>query len=135
VTNGGGAGVLMADYLYDSEFELPKINAIDNVRYKTNNPLDIMGDATTLDYIKACESVISQRDISALIIIQTPQMTTTSLDNAKAIVEISKKYSKSIITVFMGNVSESIKYLEEHNIPNYTDPKRVIKPLKSLLKK
>ncbi|HQB84822.1 MAG TPA: CoA-binding protein [Candidatus Pacearchaeota archaeon] len=135
VTNGGGAGVLIADYLYENGFELPKINAIDNVRYKINNPLDIMGDATTLDYIKACESVISQRDISALIIIQTPQMTTTSLDNAKAIVEISKKYSKSIITVFMGNVPESIKYLEEHNIPNYTDPKRVIKPLKSLLKK
>ncbi len=135
VTNGGGAGILMADYLYNAGFELPKIKKIDNVRYAINNPLDIMGDASTIDYVQAIESVISQKDISALIIMQTPQMMTNSMANAKAIVEMSKKYSKPIITVFMGNVPDAIKYLEDNNIPNYTDPKRAIKPLKSILKK
>lgn len=135
ITNGGGAGILMTDCLYDAGFELPKIKKINNVRYAINNPLDIMGDASTMDYEKAIESVISQKNISALIIMQTPQIVTNPMANAKAIVEISKKHSKPVITVFMGNVPDAIKYLEDNKIPNYTDPKRVIKPLKSILKK
>jgi acetate---CoA ligase (ADP-forming) len=129
VTNGGGAGILLADQLYKEGVELPQ---------SIKNPLDVIGDASPDDYKKGCIEMIKQDDVSLLVVIQTPQIVTKPLENAKVIKSIFKEYKKPVVSVFMGlgkENREAVKYLEENNIPNYTDPKRALKPVLAIINK
>lgn len=143
ITNGGGAGVLFAD-AYNSD--MPKLSKktiafLDSCMhpsYSRSNPLDIVGDALSARYKKALEAMVGQKNIKAIAIIQTLQIMTDPLKNAKIIVELKKKTEKPIITVFMGGskkIKEAIDLLEKNKIPNYSDPKRGAIVLKILNKK
>ncbi len=147
VTNGGGAGVLITDYIYKSEeLFLPEISkkTIRKIEKETKkarivfkNPLDILGDALPERYEIACRNLLFQENVSSLVVIQTPQIMTSPLENAKKIAKLKKEFKKPIITVFMGRgdlTKKAISYLEKRGVPNYSDPKRVVKPLLSLLK-
>ncbi len=144
VTNGGGVGVLLTDYLYENNFLLPEIeketvdiiNSNGPVNFSLNNPMDVLGDALSDRYEKACRGIIQQDNISSLVVVQTPQIMTEHLENAKKIVRLREEFKKPILTSFMGageKTREAINYLEENKIPNYSDPKRLIKPLLSLI--
>ncbi len=146
ITNGGGAGVLLTDYLYEEDFELPDLNkeVIENIEKdlhpdcSKSNPLDIVGDATSKDYELAIREVLKQSTIDGLIVILTLQIMTDPLETAKKIVKISKETQKTLFTVFMGSgkrIKKAVKFLEENNIPNYSDPQKVAKPLKALINK
>ncbi len=145
VTNGGGAGILLSDEIYKLGLRLPKIkkttlNFLDlkmHAGYSKNNPLDIVGDACSKKYELACGALLEQKNINILCVIQTLQIMTDPLENAKKIVELSKKNKKPIITVFMGNgakTKQAIKYLEKNKIPNYSDPKRAAKAIWAISK-
>jgi len=129
VTNGGGAGVLLADLLDENNIKLPQ---------KTSNPLDILGDASPEKYETACRKTIKQKEVSLLAVIQTPQTVTKPLENAKRIKKIFDDHKKPVVAIFMGSGVENkkaINYLEEHKIPNYSDPKRALKPIMALINK
>ncbi|MEA2092575.1 MAG: CoA-binding protein [Patescibacteria group bacterium] len=129
VTNGGGAGILLADLIYKEGLELPQ---------SIKNPLDIIGDASPEDYEKGCLEMIRQEDVSLMVVIQTPQIVTKPLENAKKIRIISETYKKPVIVIFMGlggESKEAVRYLEENKIPNYTDPKRALKPILAIINK
>ncbi len=135
VTNGGGAGVLLTDYLTKHHFKLPPLEQKNET---VSNPYDILGDALSEKYKEACENALKQKNVSLLIVIQTPQIMTDSMSNAKIITELKKKYQKPIFTIFMGQGEETkkaIQYLEKNKIPNYHDPQRVLKPLLALINK
>jgi acetyltransferase len=146
ITNGGGAGVLLTDYLYGENFELPDLDyqIIEKIKKdlhpdcSRSNPLDIVGDATSKDYRLAVNKVLKQSTIDGLVVILTLQIMTDPLETAKKIVKIRKDSKKPIFTVFMGSgqkVKEAVKFLEENKIPNYSDPEKVAKPLKALINK
>ncbi|MCF7845424.1 MAG: CoA-binding protein [Candidatus Pacebacteria bacterium] len=129
VTNGGGAGILLADLIYKEGLELPQ---------SIKNPLDIIGDASPEDYEKGCSEMIKQEDVSLMVVIQTPQIVTKPLENANRIKTISEKYKKPVVVIFMGlggESKEAVRYLEENKIPNYTDPKRALKPILAIINK
>ncbi len=140
VTNGGGAGVLLADYFADTCIKLPKIKTGEGKKESVvlNNPLDILGDALTDKYEKASRAMLEQDSISALIVVQTPQIMTDAVANAKMLVALKKEYKKPIITIFMGqgeSTLRAVKYLEKNKIPNFEDPQKVVKPLSAVVKK
>ncbi len=141
ITNGGGAGVLTADYL--EEESLPKLdnNTLSLIEpfmhpgYSASNPLDIVGDASAEKYRVAIEAVLEQENIKALVVIQTLQIMTEPEKNAKIIVEAQEKYGKTIVTNFMGKGEETkkaINILELNKIPNYQDPVEASQALKNL---
>lgn len=145
VTNGGGAGILFTDSAYKEGLTLPDISeeAIKKIEnsmhpgYSKGNPLDIVGDALTERYETACRALLDQENISVLVIIQTIQIMTNPIENAKMIVNLSNEYSKPIVTIFMGageKTKQAVKILEENKIPNYLDPKRAAKAIKHLSK-
>ncbi len=140
VTNGGGMGVLAADAASDLELDLPPLtektgndlrkSGIMPATMATGNPLDIIGDADTERYRLAMGSVLAQKDINLLVVIQTKQTMTDIQKNMEAIVEMSAKYPrKAILSVCLpGHFShQAIKWLEDHRIPNYSDPARALK--------
>jgi len=147
ITNGGGAGILTADYCHQLGIKLPKISKqalkkIDqskkmNPGYSRSNPLDIVGDALSDRYRIAVEAMLSQKDIYGLIVIQTLQIMTEPEKNAKIIAKAKKQWpQKPVISVLMGgeSVKSAVKILENNKIPNYPDPLRAVWAMKALIK-
>jgi acetyltransferase len=147
ITNGGGFGVLMADYCQDLEIKLTELSGktiqklikskVMNPAFSKRNPLDIVGDALANRYQLAIETLLEQKDIHSLLVIQAFQIMTEAEKNAKIIIEAQKKWkNKSIVTVFLGEkLSKSgIDLLEKNRIPNYSNLKMAALAIKNLTK-
>ena len=145
VTNGGGNGVMTADYCEELGIELPLppkelIEKLDksgkmHPAWSRSNPLDIIGDAGPERYKIALEAVISSDSYDGVIVIQTLQTMTQPIEDAKIAVEMQKKYKKPVVGAFMGGpfTEPGVKYLEEHGIPNYNDVDRAAKAMWALI--
>ncbi|MCK4473715.1 CoA-binding protein [Candidatus Parcubacteria bacterium] len=147
VTNGGGCGVLMADYCDELGIKLAKLSKTTlkklaktkkmHFACSKRNPLDIIGDALAVRYKIGIEALLAQKDIYGLIIIQTLQIMTEPQKNAKIIVRAKKKWPKKpIICAFLGGkiTKKGIEILEKNQIPNYSDLKRAAWAMKVLIK-
>lgn len=145
VTNGGGCGVLTADYLEEFGVKLAKLkkNTIEKLEdtgkmhpaYSARNPLDIVGDALPERYKVAVDTLISEPYIGGLIVLQTLQTMTDSVADAKVVVNAHKKYpNKPIICVYMGGKfsKAGMDYLEDHKIPDYNDPRKAARAMWAL---
>ncbi|MFA5228675.1 MAG: CoA-binding protein [Candidatus Paceibacterota bacterium] len=134
ITNGGGLGVLAADYCFQFGVDVPKLDKETLLKLKELkeiknkiNPLDIIGDALPQRYEIALEALLSQENIGGLIVISAPQIMTDHKENAKIVIEMRKKYPlKPIVCSFHGGE------LEENNVPNYSDVLRAVKSIKKL---
>ncbi len=148
VTNGGGCGVMAADYCKIQGMNLAKLSkeTIDSISNSSDmgplwsraNPIDIIGDASPARYKTAVEAVLSQKNIGGVMVIQTPQIMTDPMENAKIIVEARRLFpTKPIICFFLGGEMSlgAINLLENNKIPNYDELKRGVVALKSLIKK
>lgn len=145
VTNGGGNGVLCADYCEELGIELPQppkdlIEKLDksghmHPAWSRGNPIDVVGDASPERYEVALEAVMSSDIYDGVIVIQTLQTMTEPVEDAKVVVEMQKKYRKPVVAAFVGGVvtEASTKYLEEHNVPNYNDMNRTAKAMGALI--
>jgi len=148
ITNGGGCGVLATDYCKINGINLAKLssetvekisaNPVMSPVWSKSNPADIVGDASPMRYKATIEAVLVQEDISGVMVIQTPQIMTEALENARVIIEAHNSFpSKPIVCFFLGGKisQEAIKLLQENKIPNYSELKRGIKSLSFLAQK
>lgn len=148
ITNGGGCGVLAADYCEELGIKLVElkkstIKKLDKSKvmhhaYSRRNPLDIVGDALPIRYNVAVNTLLSEPYISGLIVIQTLQSMTKPVKNANVVIEAHKKYPKKpIICVYMGGrfSRKSIAILERHGIPDYNDLRKAALAMKALIKR
>ena len=145
VTNGGGNGVMCADYCEELGIELPNlspelIEKLDksgrmHPAWSRGNPLDLVGDAGSERYEIALEAVMSSGVYDGVIVIQTLQTMTQPLRDAVILVEMQKKYKKPVIAAFMGGIitEAGTKYLEKRGIPNYNDLNRAAKAMWALI--
>jgi acetate---CoA ligase (ADP-forming) len=148
ITNGGGAGVLCADYCESrginlAELSRETIETLDksgkmHPAYSRHNPLDLVGDALHERYVVAIESVLKQKDVYGLIVIQTLQTMTESILDAKAVIDARKKFpGKPIITSYMGGKfsRKSIELLETHNVPDFNNPYKSAIAMKAMIER
>lgn len=145
VTNGGGNGVMTADYCEELGIQLPPlpkdlIEKLDksgkmHPAWSRANPLDTIGDAGPERYRVALETVIGSETYDGVIVIQTLQTMTRPVEDAKIVVEMQRKYKKPVVGAFMGGpfTEPGVKYLEEHGIPNYNDVDRAAKAMWALI--
>jgi len=144
ITNGGGAGILTADYCNELGINLPELNmsSLWKLRhlpktYFASNPIDIVGDADSERYQLAINTLLQQKNINGLIVIQTLQIMTESIENAKIVIQAKKRFpDKAIVCAFLGGklTQKSIEFLEKNRIPNYSDTIRAVKSIKGLIK-
>lgn len=144
ITNGGGCGVLCADYCSDLNLNvvelkkstIKKLDKYMHPAYSRSNPLDIVGDALADRYKAAINILLKENYIHGLIILQTMQIMTQPMKNAKVIIEAKKKFpNKPIICVYMGGKrsQEAAKLLEQNGIPDYNDPYKAAKAMRVLV--
>jgi acetyl coenzyme A synthetase (ADP forming)-like protein len=145
ITNGGGAGVLCADYCEENGVKLAELSedtllALDSKgmppSYSRRNPLDIIGDALPERYRSAVDILISKPDIGGMIVIQTLQTMTDTVEDAKIVIEAKKKFpDKPICCVFMGGrfTRPGSRLLVEHGIAEFNDPRKAARTMAALL--
>jgi acetyltransferase len=106
LTNAGGAGALLADYLSQKGFEI------------SGKPLDLLGTATGSDYFNALEKLKSDVSYDSLAIILTPQSMSETKKTAEVIAEFKNQTGKSIAALFLGkkSMAEANKIFEDNKV-------------------
>ena len=146
VTNGGGCGVLCADYCEQLGIILPelrketlkKLEATGKMHpaYSRANPLDIVGDALPERYDVALNTLLAEEYISGVIVIQTLQTMTEPMKDAQVIISAKSRYpQKAVLCVYMGGKysREGSRLLEEAGIPDYNDLRKAARAMAALI--
>jgi len=110
ITNAGGAGALVSDYISEKGIKLAEI--------ELNNPWDLLGTAKSEDYRKALE-IIDKKEVDSILIVITPQSMTDLENIAKVVCDFKRGKKKNIICLFLGGVSVkgSLDILKKEGIP------------------
>ncbi|MBW2996097.1 CoA-binding protein [Candidatus Woesearchaeota archaeon] len=148
VTNGGGCGVICADFCTEFGINLvdlkkstiKKLDATKKLHpaYSKSNPLDIIGDALPEQYSIAVNTLLDEDYIHGLIVIQTLQTMTNPEEDANVVIEAKKGHpEKAIVCTYMGGKysQRSIRLLESHGIPDYNDLKKSAKAMWALIER
>ncbi|MBW1641798.1 MAG: acetate--CoA ligase family protein [Deltaproteobacteria bacterium] len=142
ITNAGGPGIVATDMTISSGLRLASFSG-ETIKSLTshlpraanlNNPVDVIGDASFDRYESALEAVVKDDGVDGALVILTPQSMTDTLGTAEAIVRITNRTTKPVLCCFMGifDVSEGVKYLQEHGIPVYRFPENAAKAFGAL---
>ncbi len=109
ITNAGGAGALLSDYLSKKGFEVVK------------QPWDIIGTATGSDYFNALEKIKAETFYDSILVLLTPQSMTEIKKTAEAITTFRDFTKKSVVALFLGKeaVGEATPIFEEAGIPYF----------------
>jgi acetyltransferase len=112
ITNAGGAGALVSDYVSERRIRL--------VSSELKNPLDILGTARSEDYKLALEKS-KKVDADSIIVIVTPQSMTDLENIAKVVVDFKKISKKKIVGLFLGgkSVESSLDVLRKAGVAGF----------------
>lgn len=143
ITNAGGPGIMATDAAQKTIIDLSPLRSSIQTKLKTGlpaaantkNPIDVIGDAPAERYAHALNTVLADKTIGGAVVILTPQTMTNVQATAECIITASKKYSKPILTSFMGwhNVQVGRDLLRHHQIPQYNTPERAIYVMNQLI--
>jgi acetate---CoA ligase (ADP-forming) subunit alpha len=109
LTNAGGAGALVSDYLSNKGFELAR------------QPLDILGTATGSDYFNALDKIKKEDFYDSVVVVLTPQSMSEIKKTAEVIDEFKEVTGKTIVALFLGGKSmkEANNIFEKAGIPYF----------------
>lgn len=136
VTNGGGPGVMATDCAADlglvmanlSDITIEKLNKVLPPTWSHGNPIDIIGDAQADRYHYAVQACLEDPNVDGVLTILTPQAMTKPLEAAKAVIDLSTKYTKPLLTSWMGGeqVTESRAAFKHSKIPTFRTPEPAV---------
>ena len=142
VTNAGGPGIMATDACVRHGLQLASFDRRTTENLKKglpltaniNNPVDVIGDAKEDRYTLALKSVLDDENVDGAIVICTPQAMTVLRDIACVIADITSKYKKPVMACCMGvtDISETLKILDEKNIPHYKFPEAAARAMANM---
>jgi acyl-CoA synthetase (NDP forming) len=98
------------------------------------NPIDLTGDADITRYEVALDTVISDENVDAILLIFLFQVPTLGTDAVERVVNIAARSEKPIVVVAAGGeyTKNRVKELEAAGLPCYETPERGIRALAAL---
>ncbi|MDH4123599.1 MAG: CoA-binding protein [Thermoplasmata archaeon] len=145
VTNGGGAGVILSDWLEDFKLQVPELTEktkkdllqILPAITVPRNPLDIIGDAGFFRYWAAGNELLEDSNIDMVILTCVHAGYARPREYAGAVLKLvaeKKHLKKPIISCWVGGteIQEVIQSLKEKNIPVYPSAQRAARAARSL---
>jgi acetyltransferase len=136
ITNGGGPGVMAADFLAGHGQEpatldpetVTKLDAILPSYWSRNNPIDILGDASAERFRQVLDVCLYSHDLDGILAILAPQALTDPMTVAETLVDAMKGKQYPIFTCWMGGKSteRAVEFLNESGIPTLETPERAI---------
>ena len=143
ITNGGGPGVMAADFLARHGHEpgplapetVTRLDAILPSCWSRNNPIDILGDATVERIRQVLDVCLHARELDGILVILAPQAMTTLTAIAETLVVAIKGHQYPMFTCIMGGKStgEAMAFLHESGIPAFETPERAIRAFLSMV--
>ncbi|MBN2639437.1 MAG: GNAT family N-acetyltransferase [Bacteroidales bacterium] len=144
VTNAGGPGVMATDALIDSggvltslsDQSIEKLDKILPSHWSKNNPVDVLGDASPDRIVQAVSIVLEQDNITAVLVILTPQAFTQPVETARKLKELASGTSKLIMTSWMGGPSmqKGREILNNAKIAVFNTPEQAIQAYMTLIR-
>lgn len=143
VSNAGGPAIISTDACSKLGIKMakieeirPKINAVIPPWGSSRNPVDIVGDADFNRFNNVLNEVLAHPNVGSVIAMCTPSATLDYNKLAEVIVDVSKKYDKTMLASLMG-LDEGIKnkeILAQGGIPHYNYAETAIHSLKAMLR-
>ncbi|MFA6594063.1 MAG: acetate--CoA ligase family protein [Candidatus Buchananbacteria bacterium] len=136
ITNAGGPGILLTDWLPEYGLELTKLSEGTKAKLKKilpaaasgHNPVDVLGDALADRYEIALREVVKDKNVDAIIVALTPQRMTQIKETTEAIGRIKKTTDKTIILCFLGEL-EIVKHYQifaDNKLPQFNFPEQAV---------
>jgi len=144
LTNAGGPGVVLADLFAKNKLFLKKLSGKIQSEIKSQipmssgeNPIDIVGDATSERFETALKILTSELKPQNIIVYITPQSITDIDEIAKLIVEWNRKHKDSIIPLLLGEESfdNACTIFNQNQIPFFRNDEHLADTLKSYLQR
>ncbi len=142
ITNAGGPGIMATDAAVRHNLKIANLSDKTKQKLKNelpptasiDNPVDVIGDATHERYEAAIRYILMDENVDGAIVILSPQAMTDILETAEIVPHVTKDTDKPVLCSFMGivDVSEGIRYLEKHGIPNYAFPEAAVRSMASM---
>ena len=136
VTNGGGPGVLAADWVSEINLQLGCLTPEQANALKTQLPplaslcdlMDVSEEAGPEHFKAAIEAAGKARQIDGVLAIYSPKIGTDSATIATALTEVNRQLGKPLLTCLMGDatVGEARHILSEAAIPTFRTPEAAV---------
>ncbi|MFT7629698.1 MAG: acetyltransferase [Mariniblastus sp.] len=144
VSNAGGPAVMATDALIElggtlanfTEITHEKLNQILPANWSHQNPVDVIGDATPERLKIATQTVLTDENVDAVLVVVTPQAMTDPTACADTMIEIATQTNKPILASWMGGLSmtEATERLNTAGIPTFETPERAVTAFQHLVK-
>ncbi len=143
VSNAGGPAIISTDACSKSNIAMADISSvrakIDKVIPpwgSSRNPVDIVGDADYQRFRDVLEYVLKHRNVGSVITMCTPSGTLDYDGLANVIVEMSKKYKKTMLASLMGldEGTTNRDILATGDVPYYTYAEGAIRALNAMIR-
>jgi acetyltransferase len=139
VANGGGPGVIAADWVAADKLELAELSA-DTVAAlgaltpghgPRGNPVNLLTDADATRIGAALKAVLADPGVDAALMLFVPQRITTSTEAADAIVAATAGQPKLTAAVLAGGATAAAgqRRLDEAGIPHFLSPENAVDAL------
>ena len=136
ITNGGGPGVLAADWVNHIHLELGQLSADAAAALAATLPaqasltdlIDLAEDANPAHYQAAIEGANRDAGIDGLLVIYSPKPGEDPVAFAQAVVACKPRLSKPLLTCWMGDttVVAARTVLKDANIPGFRTPEAAV---------
>ena len=132
ITNAGGPGILLSDFLEENGLELAKIpdSVIKKINlpsaWSHNNPIDVLGDAREDRFKEVFNKVRNENFYDAVVVVMTPQSMTENITKEILV------FGKPVICAFMGFDSFDASELRKNGILCCFDLERAAKVLRNV---
>lgn len=136
VTNGGGPGVMAADWVSEIGLQLGRLSAAEADALRPQlNPLasltdliDLAEDATPKHFAVALAAAAQSPQIDGVLAIYSPKPGSDSAAIARALVEVKAHTDKPLLSCWMGDasVAEGRRLLNDAAIPTFRTPESAV---------
>ena len=136
ITNGGGPGVLAADWISEINLQLGQLSADGMATLKPALPplaslcdlIDLSEDATPEHYLVAVQAASKENLIDGVLVIHSPKAGCNAGAVAQALSDFKARMSKPLLTCWMGDASvgESRAILNNVMIPTFRTPEAAV---------
>ena len=142
LTNGGGPAVLATDALIErggtlaalSPATMAKLDALLPRTWSHGNPIDMIGDADAARYRATLETLLEDRDVDAVLVINCPTAIQPSIDPARAVIETVKArqadlFGRNVFVNWLGDytAAPARKLFSDARIASYDTPDAAIR--------
>jgi acetyltransferase len=143
MTNGGGAGVMAADFaalgggtLAElSQATLDRLNMVLPPNWSQANPVDIIGDAPAERYVETLKALVEDQQSDAVLFMHAPSAIVPSEAIASLCAPVANAAPRMVLSCWLGDqaVANARKVFHDAGVADYGTPEEAVKAFLQLV--